>query len=378
MLHIAAEMYRTRRRVGGRRSGAGLALACLAGLLMGPNGNPRAHARLVLGQQSAHERWILAFAGDSGRVTYSVDDFVRLIAEVDTTGTAMKRLCTGVVFLALRTSAGRHFSSLSGPPYAQGKDWEAYVDGLFALGGPVARLDSAVAIVDASVGAIGQPMAVAFMIPYPEPKLDTLRLYGQTYEVGVPDGRVAAAERFAREVANRFQSARFRRLVHNSFYWLYESVHGQDEQIVPRVGDRLHAMSFRFLWIPFFTAWGVDDWRRWGFDEAWLQPNYFFDPRVPQVRLDSAAVRARSRAMGLEIEFDGRVYTQPGFYDRLGPYLSILESSLDIRRGSIAIYEGGGALIELSRRKAFRYRALYKRLVDALDWNDSTFKSTHN
>jgi hypothetical protein len=213
------------------------------------------------------------------------------------------------------------------------------------------------------------------MIPYPEPKVDTLRLFGHTYDLSLPDDRVAAAGRFAREIASRFQAARFRHVVHDSFYWLHESIHGRDEQVVPRIAGRIHGMRFRFLWIPFFTAWGVDDWRRWGFDEAWLQPNFFFDPRIPQVRLDSAASRARSLGMGLEIEFDGRVYTQPQFYDRLGPYLSVLESNPDLRWSSIVIYEGGGALVELARRKALRYRTLYKRLADVLDRYDSTSAS---
>jgi len=213
------------------------------------------------------------------------------------------------------------------------------------------------------------------MIPYPEPMLDTLRVVGHTYRLSLPDERVAASQAFVRELGNRFKASRYSHLVLDSFYWLYEQVHGQDERVVPRIAGGVHTTGFRFLWIPFYTAWGVDDSKRWGFDEAWLQTNYFFEPRIPQVRLDSAVIRARSIGMGLEVEFNGTVYRQPAFYDRLGPYLSALETAPDLRKRSVATYVGAGALIELSKRKNLRDRALYERLVNALSWSDSTSAS---
>jgi Domain of unknown function (DUF4855) len=70
--------------------------------------------------------------------------------------------------------------------------------------------------------------------------------------------------------------------------------------------------------------------------------------------------------MGLEVEFDGRMFSDSRFADRLAPYLATLERAPDLRARSIAIYEGAGALVRLSRSNDLRYRALYRRLVAVL------------
>ena len=107
-------------------------------------------------------------------------------------------------------------------------------------------------------------------------------------------------------------------------------------------------------------------WRRMGFDEAWLQPNFFFHPEVPQTRFDSALATARTFSMGIELEFDRRMYQASPFADRLLPYLAALEVSPDMRARSIAIYEGAGALLQLARSRDEWNRALYHRLVHVL------------
>jgi hypothetical protein len=70
--------------------------------------------------------------------------------------------------------------------------------------------------------------------------------------------------------------------------------------------------------------------------------------------------------MGLEIEFDARLGVDPRFGDRLGPYLAALALHPELRAGSIAIYEGGGALVTLSRSTRPYDRVRYERLVAAL------------
>jgi hypothetical protein len=97
-----------------------------------------------------------------------------------------------------------------------------------------------------------------------------------------------------------------------------------------------------------------------------LQPNFFFHPDVPVVRFDSAVTRARAAHMGLELEFDRRLFTDTLFRDRLTPYLATLEKAPDLRNRPIAIYEGGGALIQLARSADAHHRSLYRRLVAVL------------
>ena len=132
-----------------------------------------------------------------------------------------------------------------------------------------------------------------------------------------------------------------------------------DSALVAAVGNAVHQEDLRLLWVPYYDAEGWDRWWVW-FDEAWLQPNYFFDLTLPATRLDSAAADAEGANMGLEIEFDGRVFDNPQFSNRLDPYLSTLSSNPELLGRSIAIYDGEGALVNLSRSTATPFAALYR------------------
>ena len=58
------------------------------------------------------------------------------------------------------------------------------------------------------------------------------------------------------------------------------------------------------------------------------------------------------------------------YYDRLGPYLSMLEVDTTLRARAVTVYEGGGALLHLARSKNERERVLYDRFVQALSAKD--------
>ena len=70
--------------------------------------------------------------------------------------------------------------------------------------------------------------------------------------------------------------------------------------------------------------------------------------------------------MGLEVEFDGRLFDDPEFTDRLEPYLSTLGSNPELRNRSIAIYDGEGALVSLSRSRTSPFPVLYHDLWTTL------------
>ena len=84
------------------------------------------------------------------------------------------------------------------------------------------------------------------------------------------------------------------------------------------------------------------------------------------VRLDTAVSRARAWNLGIELEFNPKMFDQWQFADRLEPYLTVLEGTPDLRAKSVAIYEGVGGLIRLARSKDAWHRALYDRLVAVL------------
>jgi len=318
------------------------------------------------GQQTGPSTWILVYAGGPNRLSYSVSDFVHLVAHVDTAGRPDGWLCTGAIFLEIFAPSRKVFATWIGGQPADGGDWSAYLDTLFDSGGVLRRLDSTVALVSVRAGAPRDRFSVAIMIPYPDSNVARLDVPWGSYSLAGIDGRLKAVESYINEVRNRFRMRSYAHLNLVGFYWLRESVADADVLLTADVAKRIHQLGLRFLWIPYYNAPGTVLWHFIGFDQAWLQPNYFFHPHLSPLRIDSAVTRARTLGLGLEIEFDIRLFTGEEFSSRLDPYLRALAQAPDLRRKSVVIFDGAGALLQLSRSKDSLYRALYSRLAATL------------
>lgn len=297
---------------------------------------------------------------------YRTTQFKRLVTHVDSTGQSQYWAFSGAIFLHLYAPSGRVFTTWIGGVPANGTDWREYLDSLFVPGAVLSRLDSAVAIGSAALGALAEPFRVSIMIPYPDADIGSLEFAGQVYDVGTGAGRADAAAAYVSEVLRRFQAAGFAQLALDGFYWLREDAPASDVEVITRVAAGVHAAGLRFLWIPYYTAEGWKRWREFGFDAAWLQPNYFFNLDLPKSRVDSAAARALQNGMGLEVEFDGRLWADSMFCDRLQPYITTLRQQQQLRAREIAVYEGAGALMRLAVARDSGQRAWYQALGDVL------------
>jgi hypothetical protein len=312
-------------------------------------------------QESAPSRWVLVYSGGSNRSQYSINNLLDLIAIIDTSGRAVGPLCDGVILTEFRAVSGRYYMPWPNGQPSEGVDWEVYLDSLTAPTGILTRLDAA-------AGTLGRAakVSVTVMVPYPDATRRSFSFSGREYDLSDNLQRGEVLEAYLREVVDRVTSRELSHLSFYGFYWLNESIEPFDSSLVTRATGTARSMGYRFLWIPAYGAAGAAKWRAFGFNEAWQQPNYFFHPDITRARLDSAVRRARAADMGLEVEFDRRLFSDSLFHDRLGPYLDALETAPDLRNRSISIYEGAGALMQLSRSADARYRALYNRLVTLL------------
>src|SRR5256886_371374 len=158
--------------------------------------------------QKAAERWVLIYAGGPKRPAYSVEDLTHLLAVVDTAGKPTGWLCSGTIFLEFRAVSGRFYMPSGNAPPSSGEDWTAYLDSVFAPGGPIARLDAAAGAIDHAVGRVGRRVDVAVMIPYPDPRGTTLSLGGRTYKMTVDSGRLDLVTAYLPETQRRFAGQR--------------------------------------------------------------------------------------------------------------------------------------------------------------------------
>jgi hypothetical protein len=264
------------------------------------------------------------------------------------------------------TVSGRYYMPWTNGVPSTGNDWTQYLDSLFAKGGPLARVDSAAGLVAAAVGDSSRRIGLSIMVPYPDPTGDTLRFESHTYSMKSDKDRAAVVEAYLHEVRRRLDGARLAHARFVAFYWLNEGIRAVDTALVPRVAAAVHALGDSIIWIPSFRAAGSLQWRALGFDEAWLQPNYFFDLNIATTRIDSALTMAHDAGMGLEMEFDRRLFSEWRYADRVEPYIAALENTPELRNRSVSMYEGGGALIRLSGSREPWQRALYARLTQAL------------
>jgi hypothetical protein len=317
---------------------------------------------------NAGTRWLLVYAGTikgpSSR--YRQSHFKRLITHVDSANTSQYWVFSGAIFLHLWAPSGRVFTTWIGGEPANGADWTQYLDSLFRPGAALSRLDSAVANAGAALGPLPGPFRISIMIPYPDPSIGTLDYLGHQYDLGTTTGRGDAAAAYIQDVVQRFQAAGFAHLQLDGLYWLLEEAPVSDVDLIKRVASDVHAAGLRFVWIPFYNATGWKHWKDLGFDAAWLQPNYFFDPSIPLSRLDTTATRAKDNGMGLEVEFDGRIWADPMFCDRLQPYLTTLQQQPALRTREVAVYDGAGGLVHLSFQTTPQDKARYQDVGEVL------------
>jgi len=311
-------------------------------------------------------RWLLAYPGGPSVMGYTIPQFQRLLAQVDSLGQPQMWLFEGAIFLSVNALSGHVFTTWTGGVPADGDDWSDYLDSLFDPGAALSRLDSTVAILSSTLGAPADVFRVSIMIPYPDPGVGTLTFHGQTYDFTTPMGRSNAAGAYVRAAMDRFQAAGFQQLKLDGFYWLLETVPAADTVVVPAVASVVHALGLRLLWIPYFNAERWAQWSTLGFDAAWLQPNFFFDPSIPDTRLDSAAALAQRSGMGMEVEFDSRVVLDSQYSSRLAPYLSTLTARPALSDREITVYEGAGGLVRMSWSRLPATEALYHELGDVL------------
>jgi hypothetical protein len=108
----------------------------------------------------------------------------------------------------------------------------------------------------------------------------------------------------------------------------------------------------------------LGQWKSFGFDEVWLQPNFFFHPGLSPARLQGACEFARAHEMGLEMEFDPRMITDSSVYEpRFHAYLDAFTRNGVADSAAIAWYEGGGALYRLAESDNPKMRADYDELA---------------
>ena len=279
-------------------------------------------------------------------------------------------------------------------------EWEYQLDIWLGQEGSVAQLDKACASTASRIGdppckrqvVIGIPDPIMFEKFYD--KHSATDYWGDGLDFADVQNRIKAYQWYIDEVRARFSSLNLKYLNLAGFYICSEEIYlpydidvncryKNWDEIIPAVAEYCHAASQGLYWIPYHIAPGYQYWKDLGFDQAWMQPNWYWDLRNEgrhPFNTTIAAIRYADMS-GMELEFeyscvaaemkggkmgpdsDGKLtFTEadvPALKERVRRYMQEFKDADFYGRRSIALYSGSNALTQLATSPVAEDRELY-------------------
>lgn len=235
-------------------------------------------------------------------------------------------------------------------------DWKRLADYYFQKSKNLDALDQLVGEASARLGKPKHPRQVIISLPEPiknknwnQPSSSTTYwgdIDGNTLDFSKTADRVAAVQWYIDYIRARFDAARFQNIELAGFYWLAEKATNSTTILEP-VAKYLHSMNYSFNWIPYFNADGYSQWKKYGFDYAFLQPNYFFNDATPISQLEQACKNATNANMAMEMEFDDNALARNGRAYKLRNYMDAFRRHNVDGTRPIAYYQGNNTVHSL-------------------------------
>ncbi|WP_203364578.1 DUF4855 domain-containing protein [Bacillus sp. REN10] len=207
-----------------------------------------------------------------------------------------KNLFDTFVFLG-RTYTGGEFAEAPGNN-ANYKEWNWYIDRTFAPSGSLSSLNKAAA-------EAGRTVQVYLSIPYPKSKGTIVKLNGAK-EAATLQARENMVKWYIQAVQNRWNQSGYKNIKLTGYYWLNETViQANDELLVTKTAKHVHATSKKFIYAPHSRSTNFENWKYYGFDGAYLQPNAFrLSLTDSEARLHKAFLSAQINGSGITLEID--------------------------------------------------------------------------
>ena len=262
---------------------------------------------------------------------------------------------------------------------ARRASWEDQLQLWLGPDGGVAHLDQAVAEAAARIGDPPRKRSVVITVP------DAIMLEhfadkaSSTKYWGTLDCRYLSLDGFyvvSEDLPVAYGETEAERL--NSAYKRWET-------IVPALSEYCHSAGQGLYWIPYHLAPGYRYWQRLGFDQVWMQPNYYWDLHRPETHpFDKTLEAVREYGMGMELEFeysavasvmrelgegpDGSgkmVFTEadvPALKEQFRTYLRRFKEAGLYGVAPLALYSGSDALTQLATSPDPSDVALYREI----------------
>ena len=171
--------------------------------------------------------------------------------------------------------------------------------------------------------------------------------------------RVTIAKWFVDECLKKFAEKDYENLQLIGFYWHEENGRIWEENGI-KIADHIHSYGLNFYWVPWFNAYNNTKWKDYGFDAAWLQPNYlFYEEQYPdKSQLYNAYDKAKANGMYLEMELDNLRKLQ-----RQIEYWDVYEEKGVLENWPLVYYESGSMFPSRENISDSDWKAFHERVA---------------
>jgi hypothetical protein len=310
---------------------------------------------------------VLIYMGGQGRLPWTPAELKPYVSYTDSRDGKEKWLFDGFLFIEFH-DRNRTFSADEGNGKwlpADKSEWQLLLDRNFQPGHGVPALEETCAATEKRIGPPLRPRQVILTLPEPVDNFTNWgAVDGRALDFSSVNDREAACEWHINQALQRWRALAPKHLTLAGFYFVPESIGHSNPQLLPLAADYIHKQGLKFFWIPFWHAKRAADWQSLGFDLASQQPNYFFHTNLPESHLKTACDFARAHGMGMEMEFDDRMISQPEAYaPRFDSYLKAFVDNGVKDSASISYYEGGGTILHLASAGDKTIHAHYDRIA---------------
>ncbi len=318
----------------------------------------------------------LTYTFDTSVSTYgrhSVDDLMPYVAYLDKEGKIDDFFFDSYLFLPcveFGPSGAPMHANDANPTKAQ--DWIAYVNDTFTEGYNVDALDTAFGKVKTELNQPNKKAGVFFSILYPCMTATNFgTLGGKSLNFSNQADRKYAIKWMIDEQLRLYNEAGYENLELVGFYWLEEYLYNRGKQqyveneLFTYASQYLHSLGLKFIWIPWYHAYGYNFSQDLGVDVTCMQPNMLWQSTADYNRVSDTCNDASSLGLCMEMEIAPSVFSDPEHYER---YLVYLEDGMNYgAMNSIKMYYQ-------DRRPGVYYTAAHSSNVRQRNIYDLTYK----
>ena len=304
----------------------------------------------------------LIYQGASYRIPWTEEQFVPYVTHTFADG-SKDWLFDGYLFLDASDGDKVKYFPWGDDEGATKADWEWYLNRLFEKGKSLDALNKCIATQKKEIGDPGfkHKIVLTQLVPIKNNK-HWGSLDGRQLDFSNVDDQVAACQWFIDQLIERFNAGNYENLELTGIYWLDEDMCHTDG-FPAHIAPYIHSKGLEFSWIPYFKGRGYEKWRELGFDIAYMQPNHFFTPELPDKRLDETCDVTLRNGMAMEFECDATALSQKenSAAARMDAYIDAFERWGIWDKCAIAHYTGSKLLIDFVENPSPENQALADR-----------------